>query len=660
MISFGFTTFLFGGLLMAIPVILHLLKLKPKTPQAFPALMFLYATAAKKQNRNRLRKFIILLLRCMIFCLLAAAFAWPYISNIQKDPEEARIILWDNSFSMQEFDTFTTLCDQVYNLIEKTDSNHPTLIATVSDNIKWSGDFSSDPDSLLKWFKANNKSYQTSYFRQALRLADSKLKTATAKKKTIVLISDKQFVPWENVRLNQPLSPGIDLKVVLPEKKKPMNNTVVTMVKTSDAYIAPNQKINFKITCRNYSAQEKKSTLMVYLNDKLIDKKDVKLPPNNFQFEYFSITTPPGALKPLYGNVELRTPGDNLIVDNIHYFNLNPVKKSKFYLTPLLGSKNFDFIRAALKPDTGKIQVHKFNNNSSLKSDVLSGLLILQDLRAFDNSIYSKLDKILDAGGNIAIIWHNDKNTINVLRHFGIKVLKKQSRDVKRFEMVNFQHPLFKDYLEVRAGAWFDILFFKVPTLKFSADTQILATFDNNIPAITERRIKNGKLFVIATGIDREHSNWPTFGSFLPFWREMLLYSSRTAKNTYYLRVRNGKKHWKDKVEVTIPGGEQQKREFLSLDTPGNYLVKMGNKKQGEIYSLNVPLRESDNTLLPANYDYDKLISKEKPVPRKVVKDLKKNKLQNMQKAKNYWWLCLVLVVILSFMEILLANRTAL
>lgn len=504
----------------------------------------------------------------------------------------------------------------------------------------------------------NNKSYGTSYFRQALRIADNKLKTATAKKKTIVLITDKQFVPWENVKLNHPLSPGVDLKVILPERKKPINNTAITMVKSSDAYIAPNQKINFKITCRNYSSKEKKAKLVIYLNNQLINKQEIKLPPNNFQFEYFSITTPAGTLKPLSGSVELRVSGDNLIVDNIHYFNLNPIKKSEFYLTPLLGSKNFDFIRAALKSETGKIQISEFTNGSSLNPDVFSGLVILQDLRAFDNSIYDKMDKILEAGGNLAIIWHNNQKTINILKHFGIKVIKKESKGVKRFEMLNFQHPVFKDYLEVRAGAWFDILFFKVPILKFSIDTKILATFDKNIPAITECRVKSGKLFVVATGLDREHSNWPTFGSFLPFWRELLLYSSRIAKNSYYLRVRNGKKQWKGKVEVTPLTSKPKKSEFLALNIPGNYLVK--RQKQERIYSVNVPLRESDNTLLPANYKYEKLVSKEKPASEKVIKDFKKNKLQHIQKAKSYWWLCLVLVMILSFMELLLANRTAL
>jgi hypothetical protein len=658
MISFGFSAFLVGGLMIAVPIILHLLKLKPRTPQGFPALVFLYATAAKKQNRNRLRKFIILLLRCLIFFLLAAAFAWPYISDINSEPEEAKVILWDNSFSMQNLATFQSLSDKASEIIDEADSKHPMLIGVVNESIKWSGNFSSDPNQLRDWLDSHNKSYGTSYFNQALRIADSKLKNTTASKKTIVLVTDKQFIPWENIKLNHPLSPGIDFKVIMPQSGKAANNTAITMIKTSDVYYKPKQKIKFKVSCRNYNSRNAKAELLIYLEDKLIGRKAIELPPNNLHCEDFNIKTPAGVLKPLSGRVELRTSGDDLIVDNIHYYNLNPVKKSEFYLTPLVDSNNFDFINAALRSDTSKIQIHEFNNNFKPKQEESPKLLIIQDLRAFDSNICTKLDKLLEAGGNVIIVWQAEKTTKDVLRHFGIKVTRQTSKDVKRFEMINFEHPVFKDYMQVRAGAWFDILFFKVPVLKFPENTQILATFDDNIPAITESRIKNGKLFVVATSLDRAHTNWPTFGSFLPFWRELLLYCSHIAGKSYNLRVCNGKKRWKNKVEVVSLSSKQNNAEFLSLSVPGNYLVKSENSEK--IYSINVPSRESDTTPLPAKYDYKKLVSKEKMNNKKTSKALEKNNLQNLQKAESFWWICLVMALAFSIMETALSNRTAL
>jgi hypothetical protein len=212
--------------------------------------------------------------------------------------------------------------------------------------------------------------------------------------------------------------------------------------------------------------------------------------------------------------------------------------------------------------------------------------------------------------------------------------------------------------MQVRAGAWFDILFFNVPVLKFPENTQILATFDNNIPAVTESHIKNGKLFVVATNLDRAHTNWPTFGSFLPFWRELLLYCSHTTGKSYNLRVCNGKKRWKNKVEVISLSSKQNNAEFLSLNVPGNYLVKSENSEK--IYSINVPSRESDIAQLPANYDYKKLVSKENVNTKKADKTLEKNKLKNLQKAKSFWWICLVMALAFSIMETALSNRTAL
>ena len=652
MISLGFSAFLFGSALVAVPIILHLLKNKPKIPQGFPALVFLHATAAKKQNRNRLRKWLILILRCLVFCLIALTFAWPYISENQTEPDEAKVILWDNSFSMQDTNVYPILYDQAYNMIGETDSAHPLLIGAISDNIKWSGKFSSDYNTLEKWFKENSKSFGSSSFRQALRMADSKLQRTTAKKRTIILFTDQQFLPWENVELKKSLSPGIALKVITPELNNPINNTCITSIKGLKEYVKPEQEISFKVYCRNFNPKAETATLVIYLEDKELLRKKIELAPNSITQEYFNLKTPAGKLRSISGSVELRAVNDNLTIDNIHYFCLNPVDKAKFLVTPVVDKNRYDFIGAALKATNDNI----YKLNSKLLKN--TKLLILQDIKYFDDSFYIKLDEYLEKGGSIAIVWEKSKAMQSLLNHYGIKVVTPCIKGVKRFEMLNFKHPLFKDYLKVRAGAWFDILFFDVPKLKFPEDTRILATFDGNIPAITENNVKNGKLFVIASTLDRKHSNWPTFASFLPFWRELLLYSNRKVQSQYSLRVRQGRKNWNSKVEVISLSSKEKAKKYLPLNIPGNYLVK--NAKGNKIYSINLLEKESQNTMLPNSYDFQKLVSKEAVMAKLKLKKDNINKLQNMQQAKNFWFHCLLLAMVLSFLEILLANRTAL
>ena len=64
-----------GGLLMAIPVLLHFL-MKPKPVEmTFPAMRFLQEKHITSRSKMRLRHLLLLLLRCLLILLVAAAFA---------------------------------------------------------------------------------------------------------------------------------------------------------------------------------------------------------------------------------------------------------------------------------------------------------------------------------------------------------------------------------------------------------------------------------------------------------------------------------------------------------------------------------------------------------------------------------------------------------
>ncbi len=66
-----------GGLLMVIPVLMHLMmQPKPKL-HAFPAIRFVQAMQRTSQRSLRLRHWLLLLLRCLLILAVAAAFARP-------------------------------------------------------------------------------------------------------------------------------------------------------------------------------------------------------------------------------------------------------------------------------------------------------------------------------------------------------------------------------------------------------------------------------------------------------------------------------------------------------------------------------------------------------------------------------------------------------
>jgi hypothetical protein len=68
---------LIGGLLIAIPVVIHLAMRKTPKPLIFPALRFVQQRKVTNQRRLQWRQWLLLLLRCLVLGLLAFAFARP-------------------------------------------------------------------------------------------------------------------------------------------------------------------------------------------------------------------------------------------------------------------------------------------------------------------------------------------------------------------------------------------------------------------------------------------------------------------------------------------------------------------------------------------------------------------------------------------------------
>lgn len=72
---------LFGGLSVAVPIVLHLIMRQRPKHQPFPAMQFLRKRQTVNTRRLRVRQFLLLTLRCAALILLAAALARPSVAS---------------------------------------------------------------------------------------------------------------------------------------------------------------------------------------------------------------------------------------------------------------------------------------------------------------------------------------------------------------------------------------------------------------------------------------------------------------------------------------------------------------------------------------------------------------------------------------------------
>ena len=80
--SFLYPLFLAGIAAIGIPVILHLIRRQTRKRVTFSSLMFLRTTMPRFKSRSRLENLLLLILRCVIVCLLAFAFARPFLPKL--------------------------------------------------------------------------------------------------------------------------------------------------------------------------------------------------------------------------------------------------------------------------------------------------------------------------------------------------------------------------------------------------------------------------------------------------------------------------------------------------------------------------------------------------------------------------------------------------
>jgi hypothetical protein len=103
--SFVNPLFWIGGLAVAVPILLHLIKREHARKIEFPTLMFLRRISKRTIRYQKLRHLLLLLLRVLAFLLIVFAFMRPYREKAQAVAAVGRItnahvLVIDNSLSM--------------------------------------------------------------------------------------------------------------------------------------------------------------------------------------------------------------------------------------------------------------------------------------------------------------------------------------------------------------------------------------------------------------------------------------------------------------------------------------------------------------------------------------------------------------------------------
>ncbi|HEX42594.1 MAG TPA: VWA domain-containing protein [Phycisphaerales bacterium] len=103
--SFLYPLLLAGISAIALPILAHMIRHRTRKRVAFSSLMFVPTTLPRFTSRSRVEHWLLLILRCLVICLVAAAFARPFFAAPVEEPPRTAgrriVLLLDTSASMR-------------------------------------------------------------------------------------------------------------------------------------------------------------------------------------------------------------------------------------------------------------------------------------------------------------------------------------------------------------------------------------------------------------------------------------------------------------------------------------------------------------------------------------------------------------------------------
>ncbi len=539
--------FFIGAAAIALPVIFHLVRQRIRKRQEFSSLMFLKPTPPKVKRRTRLEHLLLLALRCLILLLLAAAFARPFFklppdAADNREAGEIVTVLLDTSASMQRGALWTDATEMADELVEELRTARQVSLLTYDRQITtlvsfddWARADASQRRSLWRERLSTAKVTPAgTHLGKALVTAAELIEEARTREQVtadalpgrIIVISDGQ----EGSHLeglagfSWPARVGVEMRS--PKSVATSNAGLHPVARDEAAVLTFNTTNEVRVFVSNASDATKELLQLAWRDaagNPLSDAQQVYLPAG--QSRVVRLATPTNA--PAANRIHLA--GDDEPFDNeIHLIAEEP---EQFTVTVLgaddeqqPGSLSYFLRRVFQSTPRQQIEFTAITNLAAYAPPATApDLVVATDAPG----VAPALRPHLDGGGTALLVLDREGSAANLgplLGTAGFTVSEGQARQYALFGRIEFGHPLFAPFLDMRFSDFSRIHFWKYRKLDPAAlpDAKILVAFDSGDPALVELRVGSGTLFLLTSSWRQADSQLALSSKFVPLLYSML------------------------------------------------------------------------------------------------------------------------------------------
>lgn len=677
--NFLFPAFMSAAALVGLPLLLHLLRLQPRKRIPFPSLHFLGHEALRDSNRQRFRRWLTLLLRCLAILLVIAAFARPFWPLEHSDENHAVVVVIDNSFSMQATGRKDLVESWLAPQIEALRRPDQLGALLLHPTPAWLAPLADDLEAGRTALKKPAESYEITNYRAGLDLAAAKLALSTAKKKTIILAGDQQRLGWSKVRFERTLPPGIQLHIA-PVAPAPARQAAITLFKATRL---PDSKVALQLSVRGYTPERDERSVTFWSGTTKLASEQTVLTAGKSQNIHAEATVP-DATAPLMLHATID--GDDLPIDDIAYAALAGADDRRVLLAPAENPAEFDFLAAALtavnnpgstdstpgsvsqSPASVAPRLPAFRVDPLLdrRAWAPTSVALLRGSAPFQPDTVPALDAFLSAGGSAWIICNGSPEQAAWLAAQGVTMtrVKRVSDERLQWRDLQLEHPLFAPFAGHSIAPLLTPVFHRGYALDGAA-LEPLARWPDRSIAVAEVPVGRGRLLVTGFRETRADSTFPTGPGYVPFVHQAVTWLSQNQSaagsgarvgDTILLP---GEGTWRA-IMTARTSAPANVNGYVVPTAPGLYAFEQPNAP-ARFYAVNLDTAESDLAPWPTPDDFQRLVSKEPAAPLPVITTPEGERAvvdASLIDERQVWWWLLAAALAVLMAELALANRT--
>ncbi|UCD00215.1 MAG: BatA domain-containing protein [Phycisphaerales bacterium] len=631
--SFLYPLFLAGITAIGIPIILHLIRHQTRKRVTFSSLMFLRTTMPRFKSRSRLENLLLLILRCIIVCLLAFAFARPLLPrNIQQD-QIARVqritLLIDTSASMRRAGMWNQAVNEARSVLENLSPADRACVMSFDQGTKTLTGFEEwaamDPAR-----RVSIVTEQISRLEPGWALTDVGNALVTAAEAIendevgegqqqiwtheIVLVSDLQRGSSFEALHSYEWPEHTELAVRLTHARGTTNATAHVVTQRDDLLGPDGQNLSHVRITNSANASSESFNLHWADTDPTA--------PSGQTIEVYAPAGHRSAVRipaPADESVghKLVLTGDDHDFDNTFY--VAPHTAQKVNILYIGDDDRNDpqgmlyFARRAFGA-TGAVEPNLVARPPGVTTEQdTAGAHLIIAADTIEPELCVVLRQYLESGGILLLAMNAPDAAASIAYLAGIEAIESEEADVDGYAMlsqIDFEHPLLAPFSEPRFGDFTQIHFWKYRRTNISdlPGARVLASFDSGDPAWFELKVGDGSLLVLTCGWHPSDSQLALSSKFVPLLYSILEYGGALLGQQSQYFVGEPVPLWPStssgpaQAQIRAPDGtvvplDGSQRTFTQTNLPGFYTVE--SPVGGRLFAVNLSPKECQTAVMP-------------------------------------------------------------